>query len=121
MEYQLPSFCHFVYNALVPNIERRYTLFYAMLTKIKVDTIGGDGYPKAGEYKGLQNRNITIIGSRYDAHKKKIIDRHCVTFENDEDFFLMNMTRYEALQKDETGRHVNCLGIIHEDFLKNGS
>ena len=64
-----------------------------------------------------------MIGSQYDAQKKKIIDRHCVTNENDVDFFLMNMTRYELMQKEDSrsgiGRHVNCLGIIHEDYLLN--
>lgn len=86
----------------------------------QVDTIGGTGYPEAGEHKGMQNRNISIIGSRLHAHKKKFIDRRCVSNENDEHFFLMNMTRYESLLK-EAGRQVNCLGIIHESYLKDKS
>ena len=52
------------------------------------------------------------------------MDRHCVTNENDVDFFLMNMTRYELMQKEDSrsgiGRHVNCLGIIREDDLLSG-
>ena len=85
---------------------------------MKIDTIGGDGYLTKGEYKGIQNRNITIIGSHHDANKKTFICRHCVHFENDEDFNLMNMTRYEEIQTLENGQHVNCLGILHEDYLK---
>ena len=55
-----------------------------------------------------------------DAIKKTYIKRSFITFGNDEDYFLMNMTRYEQIQKDTNGRHVNCLGIIHEDYLKSG-
>ena len=86
----------------------------------KIDTIGGDGYPGKGEHVGIQNRNITIIGSYQDAVKKRYIDRHCVHTDNDQDFFLMNMTRYEEIQKDKNGRHLDCLGVIHEDYVLNG-
>ena len=61
-----------------------------------------------------------MIGSTLDAIKKTYIKRSVITFGNDEDYFLMNMTRYEQIQKDTNGRHVNCLGIIHEDYLKSG-
>jgi len=85
-----------------------------------IDTIGGDGYPEKGEHVGVEGRNITIIGSRKDAIKKQYIDRHCVHIDNDEDFSLMNMTRYGDIQKGENGRHLNCLGIIHEDYILHG-
>ncbi len=85
----------------------------------KIDTIGGDGYPQRGEHVGIQNRNITMIGSRTDAHKKHYIDRHCVHSDNDQDYFLMNMTRYEEIQKEKNDRRLDCLGVIHEDYVLN--
>ena len=59
-----------------------------------------------------------MIGSQVDAIKYKLIHRQYVHSKNDEDFDLMNMTRYEEIQKHYNAKKIDCLGLIHENYLK---
>lgn len=59
-------------------------------------SIGGDGYPPHGEYRGLYDRNITMVGSPQDAKSGKYVRRGAARSISPDDEKIMGMEHYQG-------------------------
>ena len=56
------------------------------------------GYPEAGEYLGVENRNVTMIGKPFSAKKGYFVQRSSVVNQTSDDLEKMNMPHYFAMR-----------------------
>ena len=78
-------------------------------------SIGGNGYPQHGEYHGVYDRNITIIGSRQDARQGKYLRRgNARKVSPADDEKKMGMEHYQGPTDVQLPSH-KC----HEQILMN--
>ncbi len=78
-----------------------------------VRTIGGNGYPTAGEYLGLSNRNVTIIGSGKMARASRYIRRDSIRKAGQ--YQKMNMTHYNGASTAVGGKTHSCYAEIYKN------
>ena len=82
-------------------------------TKAAVITaIGGSGYFSKGEYVGVNNRNVTIVGSRREAKKGRYVQRDSVR--KKAELSRMNMTHYDGASKTIQGKSHSCFLEIYK-------
>jgi mannosyltransferase OCH1-like enzyme len=99
-----------------PSIKHQYVPFVTGpgATKMAVMTaIGGSGYFSKGEYVGVNNRNVTIVGSRREAQKGRYVHRDSIS-KKAEELSQMNMTQYEEARDDIQGKSHSCFLEIYK-------